>query len=62
MLIDSNQIHKYLNDLEQQWGDSPSIVILLCRFRAHINDLEVLQAEKNAKHKYTESLEGLKDR
>lgn len=62
MLIESNEIHRYLDDLEHQWEDAPSIVILLCRMRAYINNIESAQAAKNAQHKYAEALQGLHGR
>lgn len=69
MLIESNLIHdkitKFMNEAEEsELNFSAYKVIISCLkdLRKFLNDIEVLQSEKDIKNKYACALEGLKDR
>lgn len=62
MMIDTHELIERVNKIHDIHKDYAPIVMILNIIRKEIHDLEADQACKNAKHKYAEALQGLKDK
>ncbi len=62
MMIDSDEVHKKINELMGIYKDFFAITCALADLGAAITDIEALQAGKNAHQEYALALQGLKDR
>ncbi len=62
MLINSNEILEFINELKHEYIDYTVPVKILDAIKKHIHDIEASQAMNNARHKYVEELAGLKDK
>jgi len=62
MLIDSNEILEFINELKHVYIEYTVPVKILDTIKKHIHDIEATKAMNNARHKYLEALAGLKDK
>ena len=69
MLIESNDLHERITQLASDAEDSElnytcykAVISCIKQLRAMVASLEAAQTAKNAQHKYSDAVEGLKDR